>query len=45
MNLRELARLAGVSVSTVSKAFNDADDVSEKTKEFIFDIAKIYCCF
>lgn len=45
MNLRELARLAGVSVSTVSKAFNDADDVSEKTKEFIFDIAKKYGCF
>lgn len=42
MNLRELARLTGVSVSTVSKAFNDADDVSEKTKEMIFETAKKY---
>lgn len=45
MNLRELARLAGVSVSTVSKAFHNADDVSEKTKTYIFDIAKQYGCF
>ena len=45
MNLRELARLTGVSVSTVSKAFNDADDVSEKTKEYIFETAKKYGCF
>ena len=45
MNLRELAKLTGVSVSTVSKAFSDADDVSDKTKELIFETAKKYGCF
>ena len=31
MTMRELASLANVSVSTVSKAFSDADDVREDT--------------
>lgn len=45
MTMRELARLANVSVSTVSKAFADADDVCAETKERIFALAKQYGCF
>jgi len=45
VTMRELARLANVSVSTVSKAFGDADDVCSETKERIFQIAKEYGCF
>ncbi len=45
MNLRELARLTGVSVSTVSKAFSNAGDVSEKTREYILETAKKYGCY
>ena len=45
MTMRELAKLANVSVSTVSKAFCDADDVSYETKQYIFDIAKQHGCY
>lgn len=45
MTMRELAKLANVSVSTVSKAFANADDVSPDTKKYIFDIAKQYGCY
>lgn len=45
MTMRELAKLANVSVSTVSKAFLDADDVSDETKKHIFEIAKQYGCY
>jgi DNA-binding LacI/PurR family transcriptional regulator len=45
MTMRELAKLANVSASTVSKAFRDAPDVSDETKELIFDIAKKHGCF
>lgn len=45
MTMRELAKLANVSVSTVSKAFYDADDVSYETKQHIFDIAKKNGCY
>lgn len=45
MNLRELARLANVSVSTVSKAFNNAPDISEETRELVFAAAKKYGCY
>lgn len=45
MTMRELAALANVSVSTVSKAFHDAEDVSKETKELIFETAKRYGCF
>ena len=45
MTMRELAVLANVSVSTVSKAFHDAEDVSDETKKLIFDTAKQYGCF
>lgn len=45
MTMRELAKLANVSVSTVSKAFCEADDVSEETKQHIFKIAKEQGCY
>ena len=45
MTMRELAQMANVSISTVSKAFGDADDVCPETKERIFQIAKEYGCF
>jgi len=45
MTLRELAKHANVSISTVSKAFHDAEDVSDETKKMIFATAKEYGCF
>ena len=45
MPMRELAKLANVSVSTVSKAFHGAKDISEDTREHIFSVAKQYGCF
>jgi len=42
MTMRELAKLANVSISTVSKAFNDSDDISPETKKRVFDVAKQY---
>ena len=45
MNLSKLAQLANVSVSTVSKAFSDSNEISEQTKEMIFNVAKEYGCF
>lgn len=40
MNMRSLAKLAGVSPSTVSKAFSGSREISEATRQRIFDIAK-----
>lgn len=45
MTMRELAKLAGVSISTVSKAFRDEEEISKETKNLIFDIAKKYGCY
>ena len=45
MTLRDLAKLANVSVSTVSKAFCDADDISDETKKLIFSLAKENGCY
>lgn len=45
MTVRELAKMAGVSPSTVSKAFSGAPDVSQKTAEKIFRLAKENGCF
>lgn len=45
MTQRELAKLANVSYSTVSKAFNNSDDISDETKNHIFRIAKQYGCY
>jgi len=33
MNIKEIAKLAGVSVATVSRVINDSNDVTEETKE------------
>ena len=38
--IKDVAKKAGVSISVVSKAFNNYIDVSEKTRQRIFDIAK-----
>jgi len=40
MTLKKLAELTGYSVSTVSKAFSYAEDVSEQTRNDIFEEAK-----
>ena len=39
-NIRELARLSGVSVATVSRVLNDYSDVSEKTRERVLAVAR-----
>ena len=38
--IKDVAKKAGVSVSVVSKAFNNYPDVNEKTRQRIFEIAK-----
>ncbi len=38
--MKELAKICNVSVSTVSKAFHGAEDISEETKNLIFETAK-----
>lgn len=43
--MKELAALANVSVSAVSKAFSDAEDISEETKKHIFKVAKENGCY
>ena len=45
MTMRELAKEAGVSVGTVSKAFRQSDEISEPTRIRIFEIAKKNGCF
>lgn len=45
MNLKDLARLAGVSAATVSKAFAGSREISESTRRRIFDIAMREGCF
>ncbi len=42
---QRLAELANVSVSTVSKAFANSNEISEKTRNRIFELAKEYGCF
>ncbi|UQZ37417.1 LacI family transcriptional regulator [Paenibacillus sp. PK3_47] len=38
MNIKKIAEMAGVSVSTVSKIMNNYSDVSEKTKKRVLEI-------
>ena len=45
ITLSKLAKLAHVSVSTVSKAFSMSEEVNEQTREEVFRIAKEYGCF
>lgn len=45
MTMKELAKLAGVSVPTVSKAFSGAKDINEKTRERIFELARQTGCY
>lgn len=45
MTLSKLAKLANVSVSTVSKAFSGSKEVSSDTRELVFRIAKENNCF
>lgn len=45
MTQKKLAELAGVSPATISKAFNFSDEISEETREHIFDLAKKNNCF
>ena len=40
MNIRDIARLAGVGVSTVSRVINDHPDVKDETREKILRIIK-----
>lgn len=39
-SIKDIARICGVSVATVSKALNDKEDVGEKTKRRIKEVAK-----
>ncbi len=45
ITLSKIAKLANVSVSTASKAFSGSNEVSEETRQLVFDIAKQYGCF
>ena len=45
ITLSRIAKLANVSVSTASKAFSMSNEVSEETRQVIFDIAKQHGCF
>jgi len=45
MTMTKLAGLAGCSLSTVSKAFSGSKEISEKTRNKIFEIAKENNCF
>ena len=40
--LKQLASILGVSISTISKALNGSNEISEKTKRRIVEIAKMY---
>ena len=45
MTLNTLAKLSGVSVATVSKAFSGSNEISEETRARIFDISREHDCF
>lgn len=39
-SIKDIAKMCGVSVATVSKALNDKDDIGQETKQHIKDVAK-----
>ncbi|MDD7402981.1 MAG: LacI family DNA-binding transcriptional regulator [Butyribacter sp.] len=39
-SIKDIAKICGVSVATVSKALNDKDDIGEETKKRIKEVAK-----
>ena len=45
MTMKQLAEIANVSVSTVSKAFSGSREISEEKREYIFEIAKKEGCY
>jgi len=45
MTVKKLAELSGTSIGTVSKAFSGSREISEKTREKIFALAKEHGCF
>ena len=45
ITLSKIAKLAHVSVSTVSKAFSMSKEVNPETREIIFQIAREHHCF
>ena len=45
MNMTELAKLSGVSVSTVSKAFSGSKEIPDELRFKIFEIAKEKGCY
>ena len=45
INIEKLAQLANVSIGTVSKAFSGSKEISEKTRNKIFALAKKHDCF
>ena len=45
MTIQKLAKLAGVSAGTVSKAFSGSSEIPEKTRNHIFEVAKQNNCF
>lgn len=45
VNMKTLAELAGVSVSTVSKAFSNSPEVSKAKKEEIYKLARQHGCY
>lgn len=45
MTMAKLAALAGVSVSTVSKAFSGSSEISEEKRRHIFETAQKYGCY
>ena len=42
INLKELASILGVSISTISKALNDSHEISDVTKKRIVELAKLH---
>lgn len=45
MTMDKLAKLAGVSVSTISKAFSGSKEISEDKRKYIFEVAKEAGCY